>query len=110
LVKSAKPLLEEAGVITGFTGQIDPAKVGMPLLVVIQMCCDQGLCLLRTSAAEEFREVLEMHKLSSSHCVLLKCVWQGHATAGGFVLSSFLKFGMTHVFVAVATYWWVCLQ
>jgi Lrp/AsnC family transcriptional regulator, leucine-responsive regulatory protein len=64
--------LEEAGVITGYTAQIDPAKVGMPLLVFIQLRCDQGSCLLRTSVAEEFPEVLEVHKLSGSHCVLLK--------------------------------------
>jgi Lrp/AsnC family leucine-responsive transcriptional regulator len=64
--------LEEAGVITGYTAQIDPAKVGMPLLAFIQMRCDQGSCLLRTSVAEEFPEVLEVHKLSGSHCALLK--------------------------------------
>jgi Lrp/AsnC family leucine-responsive transcriptional regulator len=64
--------LEEAGVITGYSVQIDPAKVGMPLLALIQLRCDQGSCLLRTSLAEEFPEVLEVHKLSGSHCVVLK--------------------------------------
>jgi Lrp/AsnC family leucine-responsive transcriptional regulator len=64
--------LEAAGVITGYGAQIDPAKVGLPLLALIQLRCDPGKCLLKTSGAEEFPEVLEMHKLSGSHCSLLK--------------------------------------
>src|SRR5438874_9470275 len=64
--------LEDAGVITGYSAQIDPAKVGLPLLALIHLRCDQGSCLLRTSTVEEFPEVLEMHKLSGSHCAVLK--------------------------------------
>jgi len=61
-------------VITGYRAQIDPAKLGMPLLALIHLRCDQGSCLLRTSTLEEFPEVLEVHKLSGSHCVVLKVV------------------------------------
>jgi Lrp/AsnC family transcriptional regulator, leucine-responsive regulatory protein len=65
--------LEDAGVITGYSAQVDPEKVGMPLLALIHLRCNQGLwCLLRTSVAQEFPEVLELHKLSGSHCVVLK--------------------------------------
>ena len=64
--------LEDAGVIIGYGAQIDPAKVGMPLLALIQLRCAPGKCLLKTSTVEEFPEVLEMHKLSGSHCSLLK--------------------------------------
>jgi Lrp/AsnC family leucine-responsive transcriptional regulator len=64
--------LEDAGVITGYGVRIDQAKVGMPLLALIQLRCTHGACLLKTSTAEEFPEVLEMHKLSGSHCALLK--------------------------------------
>lgn len=64
--------LEDAGVITGYGARIDQAKVGMPLLALIQLRCSPGKCLLKTSTAEEFPEVLEMHKLSGSHCALLK--------------------------------------
>ena len=64
--------LEDAGVIMGYCAQINPAKVGMPLLALIQLRCAPGKCLLKTSTAEEFPEVLEMHKLSGSHCSLLK--------------------------------------
>jgi Lrp/AsnC family transcriptional regulator, leucine-responsive regulatory protein len=64
--------LEDAGVITGYCAQVNPAQVGLPLLVLIQLRCAPGKCLLKTSSAEEFPEVLEMHKLSGSHCSLLK--------------------------------------
>jgi Lrp/AsnC family leucine-responsive transcriptional regulator len=64
--------LEAAGVITGYSVQVDPAKLGMPLLALIQLRCDQGSCLLRTTTLEDFPEVLEMHKLSGSQCAVLK--------------------------------------
>lgn len=64
--------LEDAGVITGYSARVDPAKVGMPLLALIQLRCAPDKCLLKTSTAEKFPEVLEMHKLSGSHCALLK--------------------------------------
>src|SRR5689334_6436450 len=55
--------LEAAGVITGYTVQVDPSKLGMPLLALISLRCDHGSCLLRTSTMKDFPEVLEMHKL-----------------------------------------------
>ncbi len=64
--------LEEAGIITGYSAQIDPAKVGMPLLALVFLRCEQGSCILQTSTLEEFPEVLELHKLSGSHCTVLK--------------------------------------
>jgi Lrp/AsnC family leucine-responsive transcriptional regulator len=64
--------LEDKGVITGYAAQVNPAKVGLPLLAFIQLHCDPGKCLLKTSSAKEFPEILEMHKLSGSHCALIK--------------------------------------
>ena len=64
--------LEDKGVINGYSAQINPAKVGLPLLAFIQLHCDPGKCLLKTSRAEEYPEVLEIHKLSGAHCTLLK--------------------------------------
>jgi Lrp/AsnC family leucine-responsive transcriptional regulator len=64
--------LEDAGVLTSYGAQIDPTKVGLPLLAFIQLRCAQGSCLFKTGSAKEFPEVLEMYKLSGSHCSLLK--------------------------------------
>ena len=64
--------LEDRGVITGYGAQIDPAQVGLPMLVFMQLRCDPEKCLLRTSTPDAFPEVLEFHKLSGSVCTLLK--------------------------------------
>jgi len=64
--------LEDRGIITGYGAQVDPAKVGLPLLAFLQLRCDPEKCLLKTSSAAEFPEILEMHKLSGTYCSLLK--------------------------------------
>jgi Lrp/AsnC family transcriptional regulator, leucine-responsive regulatory protein len=64
--------LEDAGIIASYGAQVDVAKIGLPLLVFIQLRCFPGRCLFKTSSAEKFPEVLEIHKLSGSHCALLK--------------------------------------
>jgi Lrp/AsnC family transcriptional regulator, leucine-responsive regulatory protein len=38
----------------------------------VQLRCALGRCLLKTSAAEDFPEVVEVHKLSGSWCSLLR--------------------------------------
>ena len=64
--------LEDVGIITSYGAQVDVAKIGLPLLVFIQLRCFPERCLFKTSSAERFPEILEMHKLSGSHCALLK--------------------------------------
>lgn len=64
--------LEDRGIITGYSARLDTAKLGFPLLAFIQMRCDYGKCLLKTSSATAFPEILELHKLSGSYCSLLK--------------------------------------
>lgn len=64
--------LEESGVITGYRAQLDPRRAGYPFLAFIQLRCTLGGCLLKTAAAEQYPEVSELHKLSGTHCTLLK--------------------------------------
>lgn len=64
--------MEDAGIITSYGAQVDAAKLGLPLLVFIQLRCFPDRCLFKTSSAEKFPEVLEIHKLSGNHCALLK--------------------------------------
>jgi Lrp/AsnC family leucine-responsive transcriptional regulator len=64
--------LEDADIITSYGVQVDVAKIGLPLLVFIQLRCFPERCLFKTSSAEKFPEILEIHKLSGSHCALLK--------------------------------------
>jgi Lrp/AsnC family leucine-responsive transcriptional regulator len=64
--------LEESGVIAGYQARIDPARAGLPLTAFIQLRCATGRCLLKTTVAEDFPEVVEVHKLSGNHCTMLK--------------------------------------
>jgi len=64
--------LEESGVIAGYQARIDPARAGLPLTAFVQMRCAHGRCLLKTSAADDYPEVVEVHKLSGNWCSMLK--------------------------------------
>ena len=64
--------LEEAGVITGYRAVVDPRRVGLPLTAFLQLRCETGHCLLKTTAADDFPEVVEVHKLSGQFCSMLK--------------------------------------
>jgi Lrp/AsnC family leucine-responsive transcriptional regulator len=64
--------MEDAGIITSYGAQVDVAKLGLPLLAFIQLRCFPERCLFKSSSAERFPEILEMHKLSGSYCALLK--------------------------------------
>lgn len=64
--------LEEQGVISGYQARVDPAKAGLPLTAFIQMRCTPGRCLLQTSDADDYPEVVEVHKLSGEYCSMLK--------------------------------------
>ena len=64
--------LEDASIITSYGVQVDVAKLGLPLLVFIQLRCFPERCLFKTSSAEKFPEVLDIYKLSGNHCALLK--------------------------------------
>ncbi|MFC7620047.1 Lrp/AsnC family transcriptional regulator [Microlunatus sp. GCM10028923] len=64
--------LETAGVIAGYGANVDAAKAGQPLLAFLQLRCRPADCLLRTTSAEDYPEVVEVHKLSGEHCTMLK--------------------------------------
>jgi Lrp/AsnC family transcriptional regulator, leucine-responsive regulatory protein len=64
--------LEESGVIAGYHARIDPARAGLPLTAFVQLRCEHGSCLLKTTTADDFPEVVEVHKLSGGFCSMLK--------------------------------------
>jgi Lrp/AsnC family leucine-responsive transcriptional regulator len=64
--------LERRGVIIGYQAQVDPAAAGFPIQAFIQLRCANGSCLLKTSVAEDYPEVVEVDKLSGQHCSMLK--------------------------------------
>lgn len=64
--------IEEAGVITGYRAQVDPARAGYPISAFVEMRCSLGRCLLKTGTAEDYPEVVEIHKLSGDHCSMVR--------------------------------------
>lgn len=64
--------LERRGVIVGYQAQVDPASAGLPIQAYIQLRCANGACLLKSSAADDYPEVVEVDKLSGQHCSMLK--------------------------------------
>ncbi|WP_240686794.1 Lrp/AsnC family transcriptional regulator [Amycolatopsis suaedae] len=64
--------LEESGVITGYRAQVDPRRTGYPVTAFVEMRCLPHKCLLKTSRAEDYPEVVEVHKVSGAHCALVR--------------------------------------
>ncbi|MFI5959185.1 Lrp/AsnC family transcriptional regulator [Cryptosporangium sp. NPDC051539] len=64
--------LEQHGVITGYRAVVDARRAGHEITAFVQLRCKLGSCLLRTSRAEDYPEVVEVHKLSGAHCTILK--------------------------------------
>ncbi|MFI7543480.1 Lrp/AsnC family transcriptional regulator [Actinoplanes sp. NPDC049599] len=64
--------LEETGVITGYRAQVDARRTGHPFLAFVELRCNSGHCLLQNGSASQYPEVSEVHKLSGTHCSLLK--------------------------------------
>src|SRR6266516_3378510 len=49
-----------------------PPAAGLPLTAFLQLHCHPSRCLLKTSAAENFPEIVEIHRLSGSSCTMVK--------------------------------------
>ena len=64
--------LEESGVLTGYRAVVDARRAGYPILAFVQMQCSLGACLLKTSTADDYPEIVEVHKLSGDHCTMIK--------------------------------------
>jgi Lrp/AsnC family transcriptional regulator, leucine-responsive regulatory protein len=64
--------LEETGVITGYHARVDPGEAEYPISAFVELRCSLVKCLLKTSKAEDYPEVVEIHKLSGDHCSMLK--------------------------------------
>lgn len=71
--------MEEAGVITGYRAEVDPAKVGLPVMALVRLRCKPGRCLLNTTNPEANPEVIEVLRVSGGHCTNLKVVAESTA-------------------------------
>lgn len=58
--------------IVGYVAVVDAATAEQPLTAFIQLRCRLAACLLRTTNADDYPEIAEVHKLSGEHCTMLK--------------------------------------
>lgn len=64
--------LEEAAIITGYHAQVNPVKVGYPILAIIRIA-SMGVTFTRCAeAVREMPEVLECHRITGSDSLYLK--------------------------------------
>jgi Lrp/AsnC family transcriptional regulator, leucine-responsive regulatory protein len=64
--------LERAGVITGYSAEIDPAAVGYPISAVVRIRPSPGQLVKIPEIARETPEVSECHRITGEDCYLLK--------------------------------------
>jgi Lrp/AsnC family transcriptional regulator, leucine-responsive regulatory protein len=77
--------LEQAGIITGYAAKVDATRAGQPLLAFIQLRCSLGSCLLKVTSAQDYPEIVEIHKLSGEYCTMIKARAASLAHLEGFI-------------------------
>jgi Lrp/AsnC family transcriptional regulator, leucine-responsive regulatory protein len=94
--------LEQAGVITGFRMDVDPAALGMPVTALVRARPGPGQLSKIIDAARETPQVVECHRVTGEDCFVMKV----HAPSVGHleeVLDKFLLFGQTTTSIVVST-------
>ena len=94
--------LERRGVLSGYCAEVDPTRVGYQILAFVQLRCSLGSCLLKTTTADDYPEVVEIHKLSGAHCSMLKVRATSLAHFEG-VLEQLGKHGEMNTHVVLST-------
>ena len=64
--------LEDAGVITGYRAEIDPAKVGLPIIAFVRMSITGVDYSHIIEVAEQSKEVLECHRGTGGDSFIIK--------------------------------------
>ena len=64
--------LEEAGIIVGYHAELNLARLGLPLQVIIRLTAPEGKCALFAAAAQDFPEILECHRVTGTDSYVLR--------------------------------------
>jgi Lrp/AsnC family transcriptional regulator, leucine-responsive regulatory protein len=94
--------LEQAGVITGYHMDLDPAALGLPVAALVRIRPGPGQLPKIARTAQETPQVVECHRITGEDCFLLKV----HARSIGELedlLDQFLLFGQTTTSIVVST-------
>ncbi|MFM7145572.1 MAG: Lrp/AsnC family transcriptional regulator [Actinomycetales bacterium] len=66
--------LEEAGIITGYHANVDATAVGWPVLALVRLACYGPTCILRSSEAQRWPNILQIHRVTGPDCSVLMVV------------------------------------
>jgi Lrp/AsnC family transcriptional regulator, leucine-responsive regulatory protein len=86
--------MEEAGVITGYRIELDPAALGLPVTVYVRVRPNAGQLARVAALAASIPEVVECHRITGEDCFILKA----HVPAVNEldrILDQFLLYGTT---------------
>jgi Lrp/AsnC family transcriptional regulator, leucine-responsive regulatory protein len=64
--------LEDAGVITGYRFDVNPAALGLPLAAYVRVRPDPGQLSKIAELAQRIPEVVECHRITGEDCFILK--------------------------------------
>ncbi|MET0132287.1 MAG: Lrp/AsnC family transcriptional regulator [Kibdelosporangium sp.] len=94
--------LEQAGVITGFRMDVDPAAIGLPVAALVRVRPGPGQLPKIIDAARETPQVVECHRVTGEDCFIMKVHAPSIAQLEE-VLDKFLIFGQTTTSIVVST-------
>jgi Lrp/AsnC family leucine-responsive transcriptional regulator len=86
--------LERAGVIAGYSAEIDPARVGFPVAAVVRIRPAPGQLARIPDVARETPEVVECYRITGEDCFLVK-LYLGAIDELEEVLDRFTPYGLT---------------
>jgi Lrp/AsnC family leucine-responsive transcriptional regulator len=86
--------LERAGVIAGYSAEIDPARVGFPVAAVVRIRPAPGQLTRIPEVARETPEVVECYRITGEDCFLVK-LYLGAIDELEEVLDRFTPYGLT---------------
>jgi Lrp/AsnC family leucine-responsive transcriptional regulator len=94
--------LEEAGIITGYRLQLDPAALGYPVCAFVRVRPAPGQLAKVTELARSLPQVVECHRVTGEDCLVLK-VHLPSLDQLDQVLDRFLAHGQTTTSIVQST-------
>ncbi len=94
--------LEEAGVITGYKLELDPAALGYPVCAYVRIRPAPGQLAKLAALAKQLPQVVECHRVTGEDCFIMKVHLPGLDQLD-VILDQFLAYGQTTTSIVQST-------
>ncbi len=102
--------MEEAGIIVGYHAEVDPTKLGFPLLAFVRVTVEGNALSGFAKKAATRREVLEVHRVTGAESFIIKVAVNDHAHLEK-VLDSLMPYvATTTSMVLSSSLTWRCME